>query len=116
MSPRKLERYRFSNPVCENPSEGQRHHPCPFSHLAKPTSHPHAMAPNRLVKKFGEGNWSPIARALNEATGKTEATGRIGKQCRERWNHHLSPGLRKDPWTPEEEVLVVDAHKRLGNR
>ncbi|GFR39775.1 hypothetical protein Agub_g260, partial [Astrephomene gubernaculifera] len=70
----------------------------------------------RLVKKFGEGNWSPIARALNEATGKTESTGRIGKQCRERWNHHLSPGLRKDPWTPEEEVMVVDAHKRLGNR
>ncbi len=40
---------------------------------------------HRLVQKFGEGNWSPIARALNEAFGKTEDQGRIGKQCRERW-------------------------------
>lgn len=38
---------------------------------------------HRLVKKFGEGCWSPIAKALNEAFEKTEDQGRIGKQCRE---------------------------------
>lgn len=74
------------------------------------------IAAPSLVKQFGEGHWSPIARALNEALNKSESTGRIGKQCRERWNHHLSPGLRKGPWTPEEEAMVVDAHKRFGNR
>ena len=37
----------------------------------------------RLVRKFGEGNWSPIARALNETFEKSEDQGRIGKQCRE---------------------------------
>ena len=41
------------------------------------------------------GHWSPIARALNTEMGKDEASGRIGKQCRERWNHHLMPDIRK---------------------
>jgi hypothetical protein len=35
------------------------------------------------VKKFGEGCWSPIAKALNEAFDKSDDQGRIGKQCRE---------------------------------
>lgn len=48
-----------------------------------------------LVAEFGEGNWSPIARALNEHCGKGEESGRIGKQCRERWNHHLRPDIKK---------------------
>ncbi|EFJ45034.1 transcription factor Myb2, partial [Volvox carteri f. nagariensis] len=70
----------------------------------------------RLVLEYGEGNWSPIARALNVLMKNPESTGRIGKQCRERWNHHLSPGLRKGPWGPEEEILLADAHRRLGNK
>jgi myb proto-oncogene protein len=37
--------------------------------------------------------------------------GRIGKQCRERWNHHLRPDIRKDAWTDEEEELFITAHK-----
>lgn len=70
----------------------------------------------RLVHQHGEGNWSLIARELNVTFGKTEDTGRIGKQCRERWNHHLRPDIRKDAWTEEEEQLLVDAHRKLGNR
>ncbi|KAF5831750.1 hypothetical protein DUNSADRAFT_12620 [Dunaliella salina] len=65
---------------------------------------------------MGEGNWSPIARVLNEATGKDDMHGRIGKQCRERWNHHLKPGINKEAWTPHEEALIVQAHMVLGNR
>ncbi|GLI60672.1 hypothetical protein VaNZ11_002874 [Volvox africanus] len=68
-----------------------------------------------LVNRLGEGQWSPIARELNEIMKKTESTGRIGKQCRERWNHHLSPGLRKDPWTSDEERKLVEAHRLLKN-
>lgn len=37
----------------------------------------------RLVRKFGEGCWAPIAKALNEAFDKSDDQGRIGKQCRE---------------------------------
>lgn len=70
----------------------------------------------QLVHKYGEGNWSPIARALNLAVGKSEEQGRIGKQCRERWNHHLRPDIRKDAWTDEEELVLIEAHKKLGNK
>lgn len=69
-----------------------------------------------LVEKYGEGNWSPIARALNEATGTSEDGGRIGKQCRERWNHHLKPDINKQAWTAGEEEALIAAHQKYGNR
>lgn len=33
-----------------------------------------------------------------------------------RWHNHLNPAIRKDPWTPEEDAIIVHAHKELGNR
>jgi len=60
-----------------------------------------------LVKQQGPKNWSTIAAHLN---------GRIGKQCRERWFNHLDESIRKGPWTPDEDLLIIDAHSRLGNR
>ncbi|PHT53836.1 hypothetical protein CQW23_08298 [Capsicum baccatum] len=38
-----------------------------------------------LVEKFGDRKWSEIAKMLK---------GRIGKQCRERWNNHLRPDIK----------------------
>lgn len=61
----------------------------------------------RLVRELGEGSWSQIASYF---------PGRIGKQCRERWNNQLRPDIRKDAWTHAEEVLLVVAHKNVGNR
>ncbi|WIA32707.1 hypothetical protein OEZ86_005893 [Tetradesmus obliquus] len=69
-----------------------------------------------LVTEHGEGNWSAIARCLNSLFAKGSEEGRIGKQCRERWNHHLRPDIRKDAWTQEEEAQLVAAHKMYGNR
>eukprot|EP00195_Chlamydomonas_chlamydogama_P010603 CAMPEP_0202902828 /NCGR_PEP_ID=MMETSP1392-20130828/17068_1 /ASSEMBLY_ACC=CAM_ASM_000868 /TAXON_ID=225041 /ORGANISM="Chlamydomonas chlamydogama, Strain SAG 11-48b" /LENGTH=475 /DNA_ID=CAMNT_0049589635 /DNA_START=262 /DNA_END=1689 /DNA_ORIENTATION=+ len=69
-----------------------------------------------LVKDYGEGNWSTIARALNLRMRKDPEDGRIGKQCRERWSHHLRPDIKKEAWTEEEERHLVKAHKQLGNR
>eukprot|EP00035_Acanthoeca_spectabilis_P038426 m.52944 g.52944 ORF g.52944 m.52944 type:complete len:548 (+) comp9134_c0_seq1:227-1870(+) len=60
-----------------------------------------------LVKKYGPKRWSLIAGHLK---------GRIGKQCRERWHNHLHPGIKKDPWTSEEDRLILDAHATLGNK
>ena len=39
-----------------------------------------------------------------------------GKQIRERWHNQLDPNVRKDRWTPEEDALLIEAHKRLNNR
>jgi hypothetical protein len=70
----------------------------------------------RLVEQYGEGNWSIISRTLNDALGKGSEGGRIGKQCRERWNHHLRPDIKKDAWSAEEEALLVFGHRSYGNR
>jgi hypothetical protein len=64
------------------------------------------------VEEHGEGAWSCIARALNAAFDKGPGEGRIGKQCRERWNHHLRPDIRKAGWSEEEEWALIDAHQR----
>ncbi|RDX57739.1 Transcription factor MYB119, partial [Mucuna pruriens] len=39
----------------------------------------------RLVKQYGERKWAEVAEKLE---------GRVGKQCRERWNNHLRPDIK----------------------
>ncbi|XP_064189074.1 myb-related protein A isoform X1 [Anguilla rostrata] len=60
-----------------------------------------------LVHKYGPKRWSIIAKHLQ---------GRIGKQCRERWHNHLNPEVKKSSWTEEEDRIIYEAHRRLGNR
>eukprot|EP00826_Nyctotherus_ovalis_P024052 TRINITY_DN1855_c0_g5_i1.p1 TRINITY_DN1855_c0_g5~~TRINITY_DN1855_c0_g5_i1.p1 ORF type:complete len:218 (+),score=43.40 TRINITY_DN1855_c0_g5_i1:594-1247(+) len=60
-----------------------------------------------MVTRLGPKNWSQIALAL---------PGRIGKQCRERWHNHLNPSIKRERWTDEEDEIIVEAHKKLGNR
>lgn len=61
----------------------------------------------QMVQDNGPRKWSLIAQKLK---------GRIGKQCRERWHNHLNPGVKKSAWTTEEESLIYELHKQLGNR
>jgi Myb-like DNA-binding domain len=51
--------------------------------------------------------WSIIASQLQSRTGK---------QCRERWLNQLKPGIKREPWSDEEEQVLYNAHARLGNR
>jgi len=60
-----------------------------------------------LVAKYGQKKWSFIARQL---------TGRLGKQCRERWYNHLDPDIKKTAWTNEEDLIIIEAHRELGNK
>ncbi|KAL9268972.1 Transcription factor MYB3R-5-like protein [Drosera capensis] len=60
-----------------------------------------------LVSKYGATKWSLIAKSL---------PGRIGKQCRERWHNHLNPEIKKEAWTLEEELALMNAHRQYGNR
>ncbi|KAF1002866.1 transcription factor MYB3R-3-like [Apium graveolens] len=60
-----------------------------------------------LVAKYGPTKWSLIAKSL---------PGRIGKQCRERWHNHLNPYIKKDAWTLEEELALMNAHRLYGNK
>jgi len=61
----------------------------------------------KLVDKLGTRKWTAIAR---------EFPGKLGKQCRRRWQNHLSPGLVKGSWTEEEDAMLLEQHASLGNR
>lgn len=60
-----------------------------------------------LVGLYGTKSWSFIAQAMS---------GRVGKQCRERWRNHLDPSIRRDDFTKEEDALVLRLVKLLGTR
>jgi len=65
----------------------------------------------QLVTEYGPKNWSYIASKMNDHGIK-----RLGKQCRERWYNHLSPEVRKDPWTEEEDKVIIEAHNKFGSK
>ncbi|KAI9102109.1 hypothetical protein K1719_023619 [Acacia pycnantha] len=62
---------------------------------------------SRLVAQFGARNWSMIARGI---------PGRSGKSCRLRWCNQLDPGVKRKPFTEEEDCIIVAAHAMHGNK
>jgi len=60
-----------------------------------------------LVKQYGGKHWARIASML---------PGRTGKQCRERWCNNLDPTLKKGSWTPQEDMIILEMHAKLGTR
>ncbi|KAH0792654.1 Myb-like DNA-binding domain containing protein [Histomonas meleagridis] len=61
----------------------------------------------RIVQQHGEGNWSIIASCMKNRTAR---------QCRERYKNYLSPNIKNDPWSPEEELLLEEKYAELGPR
>merc|ERR1719230_472517 len=60
------------------------------------------------VRKYGACRWAMIATHLS--------TGRVGKQCRERWNNHLCPHVKKSEWSEEEDRAILEGVAVLGTR
>ena len=56
-----------------------------------------------LVENYGSKRWSLIASKMKY---------RSGKQCRERWTHHLNPSINRASWTKNEEWLLY-LHQKL---
>lgn len=52
-------------------------------------------------------NWNEIA---------THIKGRTGRQCRERYQHYLSPNLSCEPWTLQEDRIVFKLYKMYGSK
>ncbi|CAN0842713.1 Transcription factor MYB93 [Linum grandiflorum] len=46
---------------------------------------------------------------------KLAGLNRCGKSCRLRWANYLRPGIKRGGFDEEEERLIVDLHKALGN-
>ena len=61
----------------------------------------------RLVHMHGTRSWTLVAQHL---------PGRTGKQCRERWHNHLDHDIRKDAWSIQEDRMLLELHRKFGNR
>lgn len=57
--------------------------------------------------KDGEINWVSIAEQMPN---------RNARQCRERYQNYLSPNIKKDDWTEEEDELLLAKLKEFGNK
>ncbi|XP_061369527.1 transcription factor MYB17-like [Gastrolobium bilobum] len=60
------------------------------------------------INKHGHGSW----RTLPKHAGLL----RCGKSCRLRWINYLRPGIKRGPFTNEEESTIIQLHGMLGNR
>ena len=67
----------------------------------------------KLVGKYGIRKWAIVSKEISK---KFRGYSRTGKQCRERWHNHLDPNVAKGPLRSDEEKVIFDAHKRLGNK
>ncbi|KAG8975161.1 hypothetical protein FRC05_006329 [Tulasnella sp. 425] len=61
------------------------------------------------VQKYGENteSWKTIAEAV---------PGRTNKACRKRWKHSLHPSIKKTPWEPEEDELLLQLYAQHPGR
>jgi hypothetical protein len=51
--------------------------------------------------------WSDLANRL---------PGRVGKQIRDRWVNHLNPNINHLPFSKDDDLLLWEAHLKLGKR
>ncbi|KAM7482465.1 hypothetical protein LguiB_007048 [Lonicera macranthoides] len=62
---------------------------------------------SQLVEQHGARNWTVISKSI---------PGRSGKSCRLRWCNQLSPEVEHQPFTAEEDDIIMQAHARYGNK
>ncbi|KAI3887573.1 hypothetical protein MKX03_012960 [Papaver bracteatum] len=60
-----------------------------------------------LVLNYGPAKWSGIAKDL---------PGCLGKICRERRHNHLNPEIKRNVWTVEHELALMNARHVYGNK
>ncbi|OMJ92338.1 hypothetical protein SteCoe_4887 [Stentor coeruleus] len=66
-----------------------------------------------LIRCLGAKNWKKISMLLAK---NNLSTIRTPKQCRDRWVNQLDPKLCSRSWSNEDEALLVDKYKALGNK
>ncbi|CAN8269409.1 unnamed protein product [Cochlearia groenlandica] len=62
----------------------------------------------RYINTNGHPSWSSVP--------KLAGLQRCGKSCRLRWINYLRPDLKRGSFNAEEEQLIIDVHRILGNK
>ncbi|XP_043698729.1 transcription factor MYB4-like [Telopea speciosissima] len=60
------------------------------------------------IKRYGHWNW----RELPKFAGLS----RCGKSCRLRWMNYLRPNIKRGNYSREEEEIIINMHRALGNK
>lgn len=60
----------------------------------------------KLIKKVGK-NWKFLSEMLGTKTGK---------QIRERYINKLDPKIKKEEWTEDEDLLLIQLYSEYGSR
>ncbi|KAF2302889.1 hypothetical protein GH714_010302 [Hevea brasiliensis] len=60
------------------------------------------------ITTYGHGSWSSVP--------KLAGLQRCGKSCRLRWINYLRPDLKRGSFSEQEEQIIIDVHRILGNR
>ena len=68
-----------------------------------------------LATRYKGKKWRLIAEAISDLD-ILHKRHKTAKQCRERWHSHLNPNIVDAPWTVEEQVQLMEAHKIVGNK
>lgn len=62
---------------------------------------------SQLVSIYGTRSWGTIASMMQ---------GRSSRQCRDRWNHYLSPSANNEEWTDDEDLVIINQLKLVGKQ
>ena len=60
-----------------------------------------------LVAQYGTRAWNYIS---------SQFSNRTPRQCRDRWNHYLSPTTNTMEWTPQEDTLLHELLTKYGKQ
>jgi hypothetical protein len=58
------------------------------------------------VAQLGTHKWTDAAKFVPTRTAK---------QCRERWFDRMAPGIRREPFEPWEDQILLDSQREIGN-
>ena len=58
-----------------------------------------------LVKRYGTADWTIISENIPH---------RSPRQCRDRWNHYISPQANTSEWLEYEDEIIIDGLKKYG--
>ena len=81
------------------------------------TSKPHPKA------KFTKEEDAMLSSIVSQMNGKiywqevsNQMPGRNQRQCKERWENYLSPNVNRTPFTPNEDILLLEKFNEYGTK